>query len=69
MTVVPKDLKGISAYEFCALGFQRFDTEHGQKIRRLLMCPAPLTARSTRAAVAEEAVGVSAGVAIRPVDG
>ena len=68
MTVVPKDLKGVSAYEFCALRPQRLDTEHGQEIRRLLMRPAPLTARSTRAAVAKVAVGISAGVAIRPVD-
>jgi len=69
MTIVPEYLKGIPAYEFCALGFQRLDTEHGQKIPWLLMCPASLTARSTWAAVAKVAVGVSAGVAIRPGDG
>jgi hypothetical protein len=28
MTVVPKDLQGVSSYQFCALRFQRFDAEH-----------------------------------------
>jgi hypothetical protein len=32
MAIVPKDLQGISPYQFCALGFQRLDTEHGEKI-------------------------------------
>jgi hypothetical protein len=44
MTIVPKDLEGISSYQFCALRFQRFDAEHRQKIRWLLMRPASLTA-------------------------
>ena len=44
MAIVPKDLQGISSYQFCALRFQWFDTEHGQKIRWLSMRLAPLTA-------------------------
>jgi hypothetical protein len=44
MAIVPKDLQGISSYQFCALRFQRFDTEHGQKIRWLSMRPPSLTA-------------------------
>jgi hypothetical protein len=28
MTIVPKDLESISSYKFCAVRFQRFDTEH-----------------------------------------
>jgi hypothetical protein len=44
MTIVPEDLQGISSYEFGALRFQRFDTEHRQKIRWLSMRPASLTA-------------------------
>jgi hypothetical protein len=44
MTIVPKDLQGIPSYKVCALRFQRFDTEPGQKIRWLPMRPASLTA-------------------------
>jgi hypothetical protein len=44
MTIVPKDLQGISSYQLCALRLQRFDTEHGQKTRWLLMRPGSLTA-------------------------
>ena len=69
MPIVPKDLEGVSSHQFCALRFQRFNAEHGEKIRWLSMRPATLIASGARAAVAKLAVRINAGVAIRPEDG
>jgi hypothetical protein len=44
MTIVPKDLQGISSYQVGALRLQHFDTEQRQKIRWLSLRPPSLTA-------------------------
>jgi hypothetical protein len=44
MTIAPKDLKGVSSYQFGALRSQRFDAEQGQKTRCLSMRAASFAA-------------------------
>jgi hypothetical protein len=68
MTVVPIDLHSISSYEFCAVRFQRFDTQQRQKARWLPSRLASLAASSAGAVVAKIAVRINAGMAIRPQD-
>jgi hypothetical protein len=64
--IIPVDLHGVAAHQFCAFRFERLDSQHGKWAGRLLGQSGSPASRAG-ALVPQVAVRVGAGVAIRPL--